>query len=400
MAINVITGQPRNGKSQCAVGLIILDKLVKENDKREKEGKPRLPIYTDIDGINALTTPTKIPDCITEFEREKIWFGEHDDPNKPDGFWCPPYGSKFLFDECHKREWVVDSSGNVSKHPTAISLNEHGHAGHDIWLITQFPQYIHTHIRGLVQEHWHVKRIAGLRQAYIYKWDEFMLNPRAKVNLDSVFEKQRFKFKKRYEQAYKSASAHAKISFKFPKVLYWYLVPLVIIVGLLVYKLPNSMFGKKLGIGDKQTEQVEQTQDQDPATKEKIDSVQKQTTQQLEEINKLRFELEELKAKYLPQHINQLAEHEDVRPAMVISNNGACLAFNRYGEPLALPDELCWQMDKYPALIPRTRVSTQNLSSTLPPETNNSQPMNNQLPAQSQPAQQNTQYFDHNKDFS
>lgn len=346
MAINIITGQPRNGKSQRAMALI-LDKLVKENDELEKNYKPRRKIYIDIDGVNAPTTKTHIPDCITEFEQEKIWFGEHDDPKKPEDYWCPPYGSIFFFDECHKRKWVEDTSGSLSKNPTTISLNEHGHAGHDIYLLTQFPQYIHTHIRGLVQEHWHVKRIVGLRRAFVYKWDEFIANPRAKTNMEAVYEKETFKFKRKYEEAYKSASAHAKIKFKFPKQMLWVIIALAVIVVLLINSFSKSMFARKL---DKEKQEQEKQQ-----TEQQIDQLQEHTIKQNEKIEQLENEIKELKDKYLPRHIVQLAEHEDIRPAMVISNAKECQAFNKYGEPLVLPDELCWQMDEYPSLIPRSR---------------------------------------------
>lgn len=355
MAINLITGQPRNGKSQRAIA-IILDKLVKENDKLEKDGKLRRHIYVDIDGVNAPTTKTQIDDCIIEFEKEKIWFGEHDDPNKPDDYWCPPYNSIFFFDECHKRQWVAETSGTISKNPTTVSLNEHGHAGHDIYLMTQFAQYVHTHIRGLIQEHWHVKRIMGLNMAYVYKWDEFMLNPRTKTSTDAVFERETFKFKKKYYNAYKSASAHAKISFKFPKALTFYIVLLVVIIVLFVRAFSNSMFAEKIGLKDKEQDKKQEQ------TEQQIDQLQRHTINQNKQIEQLQLEIKELKDKYLPRHIVQLSQDEDIRPAMIISSSGGCQAFNKYGEPLMLPDDLCSQMDNYPSLIPRSRETRQNLS--------------------------------------
>lgn len=389
MAINVITGQPRNGKSQRAIALM-MDKLIKDNDKLEKQGKARKIIYSDIDGINNLTTPTKLPDVITEFEQEKIWFGEHDDPNKPDGYWCPPYGSIFFFDECHKRGWVVESSGTVSKNPTTVSLNEHGHAGHDMYLLTQFPNYIHTHIRGLVQEHWHVKRIAGLRQAWVYKWDEFIINPRAKTNIDNAYAKERFKFKKRYEQAYKSASAHAKISFKFPMKMLWVIIPLIIIIILFFRSFGNSMFARHLSDSD-QPEQA-----QDDQTQQQIDQLQRHTVDQNQQIEDLQTQIEQLRKQYLPQHIEQLAEHEDIRPAMIVSSSsGGCRAYNSYGEMLLINTSLCNQMNDYPSLIPRTRTASAQQQPV--------QQQQSQVPSASapnEPPATDVKYFDHTKDFN
>lgn len=389
MAINLITGQPRNGKSQRAIA-IILDKLVKENDKLEKEGKERRKIYTDIDGINSANVKTFIHDCITSFEQDKIWFGEHDDVEKPDDYWCPPYNSIFFFDECHKRQWVRESSGTVSKNLTTVSLNEHGHAGHDIYLLTQFPQYIHTHIRGLVQEHWHVKRIAGLRRAFVYKWDEFILNPRSKSSMADAFEKETFKFSKKYEDAYKSASAHAKISFKFPKKMLWVIIPLIIIIVLLVRSLTDSdnMFGQRLGITEQQQAEAEK---KIAEQQQQMTDMQSQQQQQLQQIQDLKQQLEQLKAEYLPKHIAVLADYEEVRPAMIITSQGGCQAFNKYGEPLLITDSLCQQMSDYPSLIPRSRQQTQQAVQQQAQEKSTSNVQNVQAT--------NVQYFDHTTDF-
>lgn len=387
MAINLVTGQPRNGKSQRMIAKV-MDHYIKENDKREKNGQPRRKIYIDIDGVNAPNTPTHLKDCITEFEQEKIWFGEHDDPERPDGHWCPEYGSIFIFDECHKRSWVKDTSGSVSKIPTTISLNEHGHAGHDIELLTQFPQYIHTHIRGLIQEHWHVKRIMKLTVAKVYKWDEYIPNPRAERVFESAYEVETFKFKKKYERAYKSASAHAPISFQFPKKLILPLLALAIILVLLYHFGKDSIFAKH--IKEQENQQVTQQ------TQSEIEQIRNQNQQQLEQINQMRLELEELKRKYLPKHIATLAAYEDVRPAMVISNENGCISYNTYGEPLLLTDSLCQQMSDHPAMIPRSR-QVKEVSAHVNKGQSDGIFGNTQAKTQSQDT--NIKYFDHTKDF-
>ena len=350
MAIDLITGQPRNGKTQRVMPMLF--DIQKQNDKREARGEPRVKVYTDIEGINADDTPTHFIDVITDFEKEKIWFGEHDDPAKPHGYWCPDYGSYFFFDECHKREWVKDAHGSVSKNSTTISLNEHGHAGHTIVLITQFPQYIHTHIRGLIAQHWHVKRKMGTRWARVYKFDEFQLHPRSETSMKEAFEIENFFFKKKWENAYKSSSAHEPQKIKVPMILALPIFALILIAGVVWYTGKDSV----LFAETTETETV----------KNPIDDLKAQNQQQLEQINKIRFELEELKAKYLPKHIATLASYEDVRPAMVISNsNGGCIAYNNYGEPLQLTDSLCYQMDRHPSMIPKSRQATK-VSDTVP----------------------------------
>lgn len=348
MAIDLITGQPRNGKSQYALKLIFDD--IKANDKLEKEGKERRPIFADIAGINAPQTPTQLPDVQFIPMDKKIWFGDYiTAPEEvPEGYWCPPPNSIFYFDESHKLDWVKDSSGTVSKNPTTISLNEHGHIGHDIKLITQFANYIHTHIRGLIQLHMHVKRVHGAAFAWVYKWDEFQLNPRTKVALDNCFEKDKFFFKKKYQDAYQSASAHSKIKFKIPAKL----IPFLIIIPLMLFALwyvgRDSMFAKKLS--DEQQAQVE--------------AEQLAQTEQVEEVPPPQDEIEQLteeqlRHKYLPKHIAVMANSEEVRPAMVISNsNGDCVAYNKYGEVLLISDSLCYQMQHNSGMMPKPRKRT------------------------------------------
>ena len=339
MAIDVITGQPRNGKSQYALKLIFDD--IKENDRLEKEGKERRHIYSDIAGINDPDTPTKLPDVFPVPTDKPIWFGDYiKAPHEvPQGYWCPPAGSKFYFDECHKLDWVKETSGTLSKIPTTISLNEHGHIGHDLIFITQFPNYIHTHIRGLTQSHMHVKRVHGASFAWVYKWDDFQISPRTKAAIADAFETEKFFFKKKFQNAYQSASAHSNIKFKIPAKLIPFLIILPLIGFALWYVGKDSMFAPK-----KEEEITEEMQ-----------QIQQQNQMQLEQINAMRFELEELKQKYLPKHIAILAEHEDVRPAMIISSSKSCVAYNTYGEPLLISDSLCHQMNESPALIPKSR---------------------------------------------
>lgn len=342
MAIDVITGQPRNGKSQYALKLIFDD--IKENDKLEKEGKERRPIFADIAGINAPDTVTKLPDVKPIPTDNPIWFGDYlTAPHEvPNGYWCPPAGSKFYFDECHKLEWVKETSGTLSKLPTTISLNEHGHIGHDLILITQFPNYIHTHIRGLTQDHYHVKRVHGSKFAWVYRWSDFQLSPRSKAAITEAFETQKFFFKKKYQNAYQSASAHSKIKFKIPAKLIPFLILIPLILLALWWVGKDSMFARQ---GEEEQEQ----------TTEQLEQMQAQNQMQLEEINNIRFELEELKAKYLPKHIAIMAEHEDIRPAMIIASSSSCVAYNTYGEPLLISDSLCYMMNESPALIPKSR---------------------------------------------
>ena len=367
MAIKVLTGQPRNGKSLRAMKEVY--KLVAENDKLEKQGKPRRKIYIDIAGVNGDDTDIYFDDCVTNLTREQketIWFGKHDDPLKPDHLWCPPYNSIFMFDECHKLDFIKEVSGSLSKNPSTISLNEHGHAGHIIYLITQFPQYIHTHIRGLTEQHWHVKKKFNLPIARIYIWDDFVLNPRAEVNLKNANSQEWLFFLPKYKRAYVSAAAHEKQNFEFPTVLILPILALLFIVGYLYSRKDENMIYQSIA-GKEQQVEVQSQQNDD------LQQMQEQNELQKQQIDNMRAELEELKQKYLPSHIDELAQYEDVRPAMVITSDlQPCRAYNSYGEPLLLSDGLCRMMDEYPAMIPRSRQE-QKVSDNVPKSFNESQ---------------------------
>ena len=64
---------------------------------------------------------------------------------------------------------------------------------------------------------------------------------------------------------------------------------------------------------------------------------------------------EELRHKYLPKHIAVMAHNEEIRPAMVVSKDGNCVAYNKYGEVLLITDSLCYQMISNSAMIPKSR---------------------------------------------
>lgn len=186
--------------------------------------------------------------------------------------------------------------------------------------------------------------------AKVYKWDDFKLNPRAEVNLEDASTIETFLFLPKYKKAYISATSHEKQPFKPPMVLMLPIAILLVIGAFLWSRKDDSVLLNN------------QTQTE---TTEAIESLEHQNQQQLEQINKIRFELEELKAKYLPKHIAELAEHEDVRPAMIISSSEHCRVYNSYGEALIIADGLCRMMNEYPSMIPKSRQATK-VSETLP----------------------------------
>ncbi len=358
--IYVVTGQPRHGKSQYVMKMLL--GFIEENKKREEKGLQAREIYCDIAGINSPSAPTQLPQVQNQwsvFGDSPLWFGEHDDPTIPEGYVCPKPASIFIYDECHKVDWIKDTTGNLSKNPTTVSMNEHGHEDFIFILITQFPQYIHTHLRGLVEYHYHVKRFNGLNQATVYKWNEFKTSPRTKTAMDDIFEKERFRFNKKYYDCYKSASAHDSMKFKLPKE--WLMAFLVIgaMFAFFVWRYNNSPIKSMVNNGS--TDIVAANKDSKGAVVDnpmQPDTVEEEKPPTDEEkIAALEDELQALKQKYLPAHIVEMTKSDEILPVAVVSYGSECRAVNKYGEYLQVGDSLCRKMLSDPAMMPKSRTA-------------------------------------------
>lgn len=341
--IYVVTGQPRHGKSQYVMKMIL--DFIDQNKKREEQGKQAREIYCDIAGINTPSTLIQLPSVKNQhlvFGDSPLWFGEHDDPAIPKDYICPKPASIFIYDECHKVDWIKDVSGNLSKDPTTISMNEHGHEDFIFVFITQFPQYIHTHLRGLVEYHYHVKRFNGLNQATVYKWNEFKTSPRTKTAIDDIFEKDRFRFNKKYYNCYKSASAHDSMVFKLPKEWLIAFIVIGVLASVMVWRFNTSPIKSMVQNGE--TDIVKANQQQHI-----------QTDIEQDEIMVLKEEIDDLKSKYLASHIVELTKSADVLPTSVISSEDTCMALNKYGEILTVSDDLCRKMVYEFGMMPNSR---------------------------------------------
>lgn len=137
----LITGRPGHGKTLFAVSRI--HELLEKNKLPEES--PR-KIYSDI---------------------AKLSFPEVD--QSPFDWTETPDGSIVFYDECQKR-FGPDQAGRASD-PVIQAMETHRHSGHDIYLITQHPKLLHSHIRRLVGRHYHVVRKFGSETAVIYQKD-------------------------------------------------------------------------------------------------------------------------------------------------------------------------------------------------------------------------------------
>lgn len=148
-----------------------------------------------------------------------------DDPRK----WgdCPP-GSIIVIDEAQK---VFPPRPNGSAVPSHVSAFEtHRHNGHDVYLITQHPTLLDSHVRKLVGRHHHVVRQFGFNRSKVYERQQCCDQPNNSTLRDAPVSD--FPYPKEVFGYYKSAEVHTHKP-HVPKK-YWLLVILpVVIVGLL-----------------------------------------------------------------------------------------------------------------------------------------------------------------------
>lgn len=329
--IILLTGQPRHGKSQYAIKLLL--DFIKDNKKRETSGKLARDIYCNIAGVNDANTKTKLIDVLNQdevFKDKKLWFGEHKDC--PEGYVCPPKAAVFIYDESHKLDWIKERSGALSNDPTCISMNEHGHEDYIFIFITQFPQYIHTHLRGLIEFHYHVKRRFGAPSARVYKFNEFVLNPRSDTNLKDAFEKEHFKFSAKYQNCYQSASAHDSMKLTIPKPLIYAFLGIVALFLLTANQFLKSPLKRQI-----EAVQAQKGQGTTTVTAVAQPKLQQQAQAQVPSAG---FD-DALKSKYLDAYNVETMHDDTVRAQAVLYDSTTCVAYNKYGDKLNIDSQLC-----------------------------------------------------------
>jgi len=170
--LNLITGQPGNGKTLYTLGLV--EKM------RQETGRP---VYQS--GIPDLTLPWE------SLDDPKTW------PSLPNG-------SIVVIDECQRVFPPRKQGAPVPPHVSEFET--HRHRGFDIFLITQHPQLLDIAVRKLTGRHYHLRRTFGQEVATVYQWEEATdPNERGKRNLAL---QSRFQFPKERYAVYKSADIH------------------------------------------------------------------------------------------------------------------------------------------------------------------------------------------------
>lgn len=196
MAITLITGLPGHGKTLYALYLV----------NREHGGGDR-PVYHN--AIPDLTLPWEV------LERGEAWTD------------TPP-GSVIVLDECQR---VFPRRGTGAKVPLHVSeLETHRHHGKDLYIITQHPRLIDTHVQSLVDTHIHVQRPFGLSRATIHRFPNICQTPeRTRTNSVRV----QFTYPKEVFGWYKSSELHT-VKRRVPARV-WLLMSVPFLIGMIIW---------------------------------------------------------------------------------------------------------------------------------------------------------------------
>lgn len=90
---------------------------------------------------------------------------------------CPD-GSLIFIDEIQEFTRDVSTKAKTEELPKHFTLLEkHRHRGIDIYIVTQHPMFIHTHLRRLLESHIHMQRAIGLPYANKREWHNVCNEP-------------------------------------------------------------------------------------------------------------------------------------------------------------------------------------------------------------------------------
>ncbi len=206
--IYIVTAVPRTGKT-----LFALDKLC------EGEFSERKKYYHHIDGLMLPYAPIG--------NIEKWQDMEH--------------GSVLVVDEAHKYFYKTD--GRKAPPKFIQDLDEHGHYGFDIILITQCPTDLNTFVRNRVSRHYHLSRpISNAEKCTVFVWSEYNENYK-KGTEQARAESFEYLYNKKFYNLYKSASIHT-VKRYVPKKLKRYVAYLVLSLVLMGVALSQVSFFK------------------------------------------------------------------------------------------------------------------------------------------------------------
>lgn len=94
-----------------------------------------------------------------------------------------PDGSLIIIDEVQEFTRDVPTNVKTEDLPDWMTLLEkHRHRGIDIYVVTQHPMFIHTHIRRLLEKHVHMQRVQGMPWSNRREWQQVCNEPENLLN--------------------------------------------------------------------------------------------------------------------------------------------------------------------------------------------------------------------------
>ncbi len=202
-SISLLTGLPGSGKS-----LRMTQRIVELVEKGEH-------VYTC--NINGISVPGVTP-----------W----DDPTDWQSL---PAGAVLFVDEA-QQFFRARRGGEPPDYIAAMETIRH--SGVRLVLATQQPNYLDTHLRGLVGFHEHLLRQSGKDESFIFRNHQVMDEVRVGLRrIKTLYDHEKWKLPARYFQYYKSAELHT-VKYRMPALL-----KKVLITGPIAIVLALSVFG-------------------------------------------------------------------------------------------------------------------------------------------------------------
>lgn len=217
----LITGKPGSFKTAKTASMAL---------EYLKEGRP---VFTNIDGF--------------DYEGVQKLPANNDWRETPDG-------SVVIYDEAQQFDFLqykgrekLSSDGRVKE------LEIHRHTGHDIFLVTQSPTFLHNHVLSLVGSHYHLHRAYGRGFADVFLWRYAVTMPDSSGAKNKAESHEKFKPDSKIFDKYKSTTLDTH-KLKIPPLYYklgGFLALVIFIIGYMVFGSSNPYISAKAILGNK-----------------------------------------------------------------------------------------------------------------------------------------------------
>ena len=175
----LVTGRPGNGKT-----LWVIDRL------RKFAAETGRPVYYN--GI-----------LLTEEGSKRLAWVELADATT---WHCLGATALVVIDEAQRFFRPRPRGAAVPEH--SAEFETHRHSGIDVYLLTQDPMLIDSHVRKLVGKHVHIKRVFGTEFATVTEWNERCANDPTKKSEYADSRSAKWKYPRDVYGLYKSAEVH------------------------------------------------------------------------------------------------------------------------------------------------------------------------------------------------